>query len=120
MPVPFDALTLACIKLAEILTESFSLLTNHFSPPRGGEESPGFIPSFSPKSATAAVLEKSSVLPSALISRILLDRLFLSAAECPFFDRFFLWFGSHRSLIYNNMREISPAIFCGRTCLWNP
>jgi hypothetical protein len=36
-----------------------ALLTYHFSPPRSGEESPGFIPSFSPKSRTVAVLEKS-------------------------------------------------------------
>ena len=81
----------------------------------------GFIPGFSPKSRVVAVLEKVlSVLPSTLFARIFLDRLFLSAAECPFFDNFFLWFGSHRSLSYNNMREISPTIFCGRTRLRNP
>jgi hypothetical protein len=110
--------------------QSFSLVTNHFSQPRSGscppfpfqnEKSPGFIPGFSPKSRVVAVLEKVlSVLPSTLIGRIFVGRLFLSAAECPFFDNFFLWFGSHRSLIYNNMREISPTIFCGRARLRNP
>jgi hypothetical protein len=85
------------------------------------EKSPVLIPCFSPKSRVVAVLEKVlSVLPSTLFARIFLDRLFLSAAECPFFDNFFLWFGSHRSLSYNNMREISPTIFCGRTRLRNP
>ena len=84
------------------------------------KESSGFIPSFSPKLRTVAVLEKSSVLPSTLIARIFLGCLFLSAAECPFFDNLFLWFGSHRALSYNNMREISPAIFCEPTRQRNP
>jgi hypothetical protein len=60
-------------------------------------------------------LKSPSVLPPTLVARIFFNRLFLSAAECPFFDTFFLWFGSHMSLIYNNMSEISPVIFCERT-----
>src|ERR1700746_1447414 len=96
-------------------------LTSHFSPPRSGEESPGFIPSFSPKSRTVAVLEKfPSVLPSTLVGGIFVDRLFFSAAKGPFFDRFFLWFGSHSSIRYNNVSEISPGIFCGHTRLRHP
>lgn len=65
-------------------------------------------------------MKSLSVLPSTLIARIFLDRLFLSAAECPFFDNLFLWFGFHSPLSYNNMREISPAIFCEPTHLRNP
>jgi hypothetical protein len=67
------------------------------------------------------VLERVlSVLPSTLIGGIFLHRLFFSAAKGPFFDNFFLWFGSHMSLSYNNMSEISPIIFCEVTRLRNP
>jgi hypothetical protein len=59
-------------------------------------------------------LESSSVLPSTLAAGVFLDRLFLSASEGPFFDNFFLWFGSHRSRSYNNLNEISPIIFFGK------
>jgi len=53
-------------------------------------------------------------LPSTLVGGVFLDRLFFSAAEGPFFDTFFLWFGSHSSASYNNVSEISPIIFCER------
>jgi hypothetical protein len=52
------------------------------------------------------------VLPSPLVGGIFFDRLFLGAAEGPFFDRFFfLWFGSHRPITYNNLNKISPILF---------
>jgi len=64
-------------------------------------------------------LKVSSVLPSPLVGGVFLDRLFLSAAEGPFFDTFFgtffVWFGSHRSINYNNVSEISAIIFYERT-----
>ena len=64
-------------------------------------------------------LKSPSVLPSTLIAGIFLDCLFFGAAKGPFFDNFFLWFGSHMSLSYNKMSEISPVIFSERTSLRN-
>ena len=85
------------------------------------EESSGFSPSFSSKSRAVAVLKSPSVLPPTLISGIFLGRLFFSATKGAFFDNiFFLWFGSHMFLSYNNMSEISPVIFSKRTRLRNP
>jgi hypothetical protein len=82
---------------------------------------PGSIPGLSLKSRVVVALERVlSVLPPTLIGGIFLDRLFFSAAKGPFFDNFFLWFGSHMSLSYNNMSEISPIIFCEVTRLRNP
>ena len=91
------------------------------TPPFQNEESSGFIPSFSPKSQLWQCWKSPSVLPPALIACIFLDRLFFSATKGPFFDNFFfLWFGSHMFLNYNNMSEISPVIFGERTRLRNP
>jgi hypothetical protein len=81
------------------------------------EESPGVIPGFPPESSTVTVLEKFRlVLPSPLVACVFVDRLFLSAAEGPFFDRFFLWFGSHRAVTYNNLNKISPILFYEHAC----
>ena len=58
------------------------------------------------------MLERSLlVLPSTLVAGVFLDRLFLSTAEGPLFDRLFLWFGSHRPIRYSNLNEISPLLF---------
>jgi hypothetical protein len=65
-------------------------------------------------------LKVFSVLPSTLVAGVFLDRLFLSAAEGPFFDTFFLWFGSHSSLNYNNLSEKSPIIFYERSSQRSP
>ena len=65
-------------------------------------------------------LKSPSVLPSTLIARIFLDRLFFSATKGSFLDNFFLWFGSHILLTYNNMSKISPVIFSERIPLQNP
>ena len=65
-------------------------------------------------------LKSPLVLPSTLIAGIFLDCLFFSATKGPFLDNFFLWFGSHMFLSYNNMSEISPVIFSERTRLRNP
>ena len=56
-----------------------------------------FLPGFSVESRTVirAFKKISLVLPSTLIAGVFLDRLFLSAAEGPFFNTFFFWFGSH-------------------------
>jgi hypothetical protein len=68
-----------------------------------------------------AVLEKLRlVLPSPLVAGVFVDRLFLSAAEGPFFDNFFLWFGSHRPTTYNSLSKISPILFYEHARLPNP
>ena len=115
MPLPFGVLTLACIELPRFF--SVKLLTSQRRV--AATKAQGISRAFRRNQELWRRLKSPSVLPSTLIARIFLDRLFLSAAECPFFDRFFLWFGSHRDLSYNNMREISQAIFCGHTGLRN-
>ena len=92
----------------------------HFSPRVAAKKARGLSRAFRRNQEQWRCSKSPSVLPPTLVARIFFNRLFLSAAECPFFDNFFLWFGSHRSLIYNNMREISPTIFCGRARLRNP
>jgi hypothetical protein len=76
------------------------------------EKKPGVYPElFAEIKDRWRCLKSSLVLSSTLVAGVFLDRLFFSAAERPFFDRFFVWFGSHSSITYSNVNEISPFIF---------
>jgi hypothetical protein len=113
----------AHIELAEtlgagLLTSHQSILTTHS---RVSAKARGLSRAFRRYQEPWQSLKSPSVLPSTLIAGIFLDRLFFSATKGPFFDNiFFLWFGSHMSLSYNNMSKISPVIFCERTRVQNP